>query len=246
MKTIHIPAIEKWIGERTDKTHFGLPEEARGGLWVDIGCEVGGLIRSYPDWADRYVGYDIGEASVSSTKEYLKSNGISGDVIHAAVKKDSGKTVKVYAHWNSDEQSTDYYQNIANISTQLGVDERGYGWKEENQIGTVKSISFADIQTASKGIKVLKITIDNVEEVLLKAISSGITLSNVEWLIIDLDFAKTHKEELEKWIEKTHTYVHHKYYTLYKLGVKNEKASTDKGSEELEGNNSTEVSGSTK
>lgn len=241
MKTIHIPAVDKWIGERTDKTHFQLPEEAKGGVWVDVGCEVGGLVRSYPNWADKYVGYDIGEVSVSCTKEYLKSAGIKGEVIHSAVSKESGKTVKVYAHYKFDEQSINYYGNIANLSTHLRVDERGSGWKAENQVDTVKSISFADIQKEFGKVKVLKVTVDNALEVL-----SGKDLSSVQWLIVDLNSAGKDKEELKKWIEKTHTHIHSKYYTLYKLGVKNEKASTDNSSKELEGNNSTEVSGSTK
>lgn len=245
MKTIEIPHKEKWLEFIVDESRYQLPKEAKGGVWVDCGCNFGGFIRNYSNWPDKYVGYDVWDENVSITQQFLEDSGIKGEAQKRAVWSSSGKTIKVYGYERWDEEGLSYFGNSGNIGTVPFVDERGGGWKEENQIGTAKSISLADIKKEWGKIKVLKVDIEGAEyEFLL-----GKDLSGIEYIVLEFHLEEEKKEKLHNWISKTHTLVHNQYFTLYQLGlyqIEDEETNTNNSTEELEENNSTAVSGSTK
>lgn len=200
MKKVSIERREDWKKFILKEAKYSLPDECRGGLCVDAGCNIGDFELNHHNRFDKYVCFDVFEENVIECINNTKDLGIDIEVNKLAVWSESDKFINVMAYEPWDTKQLQHFGNSGNIGCIEWQGENGEGWKQENAIDLVKTISIETIIEKYGNINLLKVDVEGSEyEFLL-----GKDLSKINYIVSEFHFADSKKKELVDWISKTH------------------------------------------
>jgi FkbM family methyltransferase len=115
-----------------------------------------------------------------------------------------------YEPW--DTKNIQHFGNSGNVGCVEYIGDMGAGWKPENTIDFVQTISIDDIIEKYGTINLLKVDVEGSEyEFLL-----GKNLSKINYIVAEFHFEQEKQKELIDWISKTHD-VCNGYYKLKAL-----------------------------
>ena len=111
--------------------------------------------------------------------------------------------IDVFAYEPWDSKNLQHFGNSGNIGCIEFTTHEGGGWKSENTIDSVKTISIETIIEKYGNINLLKVDVEGSEyEFLL-----GKDLSKINYIITELHFGGEKQQNLLNWISTTHTYM---------------------------------------
>ena len=212
MKNIKIYNKDEWKDYITREAVYNLPEECTGGLCVDVGCNIGDFEMNHKDRFNKYVCFDIFQENVDECINNTKNLGVEIEVAKLAVWSESDKFINVLAYEPFDTKDLQHFGNSGNIGCIEYTGPNGEGWKIENTIDLVQTISIDSIIEKYGTINLLKVDVEGSEyEFLL-----GKDLSKINYIVIELHFEIEKRNELIDWITKTHN-LNGGYYKLKTL-----------------------------
>ena len=198
MKNIKIDNKDQWKEFIMREASYSLPDECRGGLCVDAGCNIGDFEMNHKNRFDKYVCFDVFDENVTEARNNTKDLGIDVDINKLAVWSESNKFINVMAYEPHNNKNLQHFGNSGNIGCIEFVGPYGEGWKSENVIDLVETISIESIIEKYGTINLLKVDVEGSEyEFLL-----GKDLSKINYIVGEFHFGK--EAELIDWISKTH------------------------------------------
>ena len=72
MKTITIERADDWKNFIMGEASYKIPNECRGGLCVDAGCNIGDFEMNHANRFDKYVCFDVFEENITEAKNNTK------------------------------------------------------------------------------------------------------------------------------------------------------------------------------
>ena len=72
MKNIKIDNKEQWKTFIMREASYTIPDECRGGLCVDAGCNIGDFEMNHANRFDKYVCFDVFEENITEAKNNTK------------------------------------------------------------------------------------------------------------------------------------------------------------------------------
>jgi FkbM family methyltransferase len=200
MKNIKIDNKEQWKTFIMQEASYNLPDECKGGLCVDAGCNIGDFEMNHKNRFDKYVCFDVFEENITEAKNNTKDLGIDVEINKLAVWSESDKFINVLAYEPWDTKNIQHFGNSGNVGCVEYIGDMGAGWKPENTIDFVQTISIDDIIEKYGTINLLKVDVEGSEyEFLL-----GKNLSKINYIVAEFHFEQEKQKELIDWISKTH------------------------------------------
>jgi FkbM family methyltransferase len=201
MKNIKIERKEDWKNFIMREAKYWLPAECMGGICVDAGCNIGDFELNYENRFDKYICFDVFQENVDECIKNTKELKSDIEVFKLAVWSESNKKINVYAYeWATDSDNLNQFGNSGNISCIETTLENGAGWKSENVIDVVNTISIDSIIENYGTINLLKIDVEGAEyEFLLNK-----DLSKINYITGEFHFDQQKQDKLNFWISKTH------------------------------------------
>jgi FkbM family methyltransferase len=201
MKDIKIDNNEQWKEFIMREASYAIPEECKGGLCVDAGCNIGDFELNYKNRFDKYICFDVFQENVNECIKNTKHIVSEIEVFKLAVWSKSDTFINVYAYeWETNSDDLNQFGNSGNVSCIEKTLENGAGWKSENIIDVVNTISIDSIIEKYGTINLLKIDVEGAEyEFLLNK-----DLSKINYITGEFHFEQEKKDELNDWISKTH------------------------------------------
>jgi FkbM family methyltransferase len=200
MKNIKIDDKEQWKTFIMQEASYNLPDECRGGLCVDAGCNIGDFEMNHKNRFDKYVCFDVFEENITEAKNNIKDLGIDIEINKLAVWSESNKFINVMAYEPWDSKNLQHFGNSGNIGCIEFVGAQGEGWKPENVIDLIETISIESIIEKYGTINLLKVDVEGSEyEFLLNK-----DLSKINYIVGEFHFEQEKQKELVDWISKTH------------------------------------------
>ena len=209
MKNIKIEKKNDWKEYIMKEAIYNIPEECIGGLCVDAGCNIGDFEMNHTNRFDRYVCFDVFEENITEAKNNTKDLGVDVEINILAVWSESDKFINVLAYepWNT--KIFQLWGNSGNVGCVEFVGPQGEGWKPENTIDLVQTISIDSIIEKYGPINLLKVDVEGSEyEFLL-----GKDLSKINYIVGEFHFEEERIKGLVDWISNTHE-IHSGYYKL--------------------------------
>lgn len=209
MKNISIENKEDWKSFIMNEAKYNVPDECRGGLCVDAGCNIGDFEMNHGNRFDKYVCFDVFQENVNECIKNTKDINAEIEVNKLAVWSESDKFINVMAYERWDTKNIQYFGASGNVGCVEWKGEKGEGWKEENAIDLVKTISIESIIEKYGPINLLKVDVEGSEyEFLL-----GKDLSKINFIVGEFHFEEERIKSLVDWVSKTHD-VYPGYYKL--------------------------------
>ena len=209
MKNIKIQNKEEWKSFIMNEAKYNVPDECRGGLCVDAGCNIGDFELNHRERFDKYVCFDVFEENVNECIKNTKDIQAEIEVNKLAVWSESDIFINVMAYEPWDTKNLQHWGNSGNVGCVEYEGERGEGWKQENSIDLVRTISIDSIIEQYGNINLLKVDVEGSEYQFLL----GKDLSKINFIVGEFHFGHERQQELINWISKTHD-VHSGYYKL--------------------------------
>jgi FkbM family methyltransferase len=199
MKEISITDKQAWKSFIISEANYKIPEECKGGLCIDAGCNIGDFVINQGTRFDKYVCFDVFQENVDECIKNTKHIGLDVDVKKLAVWSNDNSNIEVMAY--KDINNTfDHFGNSGNVGCIEMIGTQGEGWMKENTIDIVKSISIESIIKQYGKINLLKIDVEGSEyEFLL-----GKDLSDINYIVGEIHFESEKQQQLIDWIQKTH------------------------------------------
>ena len=166
---------------------------------------------------DKYICYDVFQENVDECLKNTSDLDIDIEVFKKAVFSHSNKQINVYAYVkphsapvlditkqiniiNIDTNNLDYFGNSGNIGCVEHTGPQGEGWKKENIIDIVSTISLEEIIDTYGTIQLLKVDVEGSEyEFLLHK-----DLSKINYITCELHFEYEKIQQLIQHISNTH------------------------------------------
>ena len=209
MKNIKIDNKEQWKTFIMREASYTIPDECRGGLCVDAGCNIGDFEMNHKNRFDKYVCFDVFEENVTEAKYNTKDLGVEVEINKLAVWSESNKFIDVMAYEPHTNKNLQHFGNSGNVGCVEYKGERGEGWKQENTIDLIRTISIETIIEQYGHINLLKVDVEGSEyEFLL-----GKDLSKINYIVGEFHFEAEKIQGLIDWISNTHE-VCNGYYKL--------------------------------
>jgi FkbM family methyltransferase len=209
VKNIKIDNKEQWKEFIIREASYSIPDECRGGLCVDAGCNIGDFEMNHTNRFDKYVCFDVFEENVTEAKNNTKDLGIDVEINKLAVWSESNKFINVMAYEPHTNKNLQHFGNSGNIGCVEFIGPQGEGWKSENVIDLIETISIESIIEKHGTINLLKIDVEGSEyEFLL-----GKDLSKINYIVGEFHFEQEKQKKLIDWVCKTHD-VFNGYYKL--------------------------------
>ena len=145
MKNIKIDDKEQWKEFIMREASYNVPDECKGGLCVDAGCNIGDFEMNYKNRFDKYVCFDVFEENVTEAKYNTKDLGVDVEINKLAVWSESNKFINVMAYEPHTNKNLQHFGNSGNIGCIEFVGTQGEGWKPENVIDLIETISIESI-----------------------------------------------------------------------------------------------------
>jgi FkbM family methyltransferase len=201
MKKITIVEKEKWKEFILVEAQYYLPDDCFGGICVDAGSNIGDFeIRNLKRF-DKYVCFDVFEENIVESINNTKDLGLDIEFNHLAVWSESDEYIDVLAYEPA-SKDLQHFGNSGNVGCIESVGSQGEGWKKENKIGVVKTISIESIIEKYGTINLLKIDVEGSEYKFLL----GKDLSKINFIVGEIHFDGEIKQSLIDWICRTHSY----------------------------------------
>lgn len=203
MKNIQIKDKDSWKEFILKEANYNIPEECRGGLCVDAGCNIGDFEMNHKDRFDKYVCFDVFDENIEECKKNTSELNLNIEVHKNAVWSKSGLNISVMAYKPSDTDELNHFGNSGNVGCVEIKGDHGQGWFTENTIGLVESVSIENIIDKYGNINLLKVDVEGSEyEFLLNK-----DLSKINYIVGEFHFSDSQKLELTEWIKKTHNQI---------------------------------------
>jgi FkbM family methyltransferase len=200
MKNIKIDNKEQWKEFIMREASYNLPDECRGGLCVDAGCNIGDFEMNHKNRFDKYVCFDVFEENIIEATKNTKNLGVEIEINKLAVWSKSDTFINVLAYEPWDSKNIQHFGNSGNVGCVEYIGDKGAGWKIENTIDFVQTISIDSIIEKYGNINLLKVDVEGSEyEFLL-----GKDLSKINYIVGEFHFEEEKKTELINWISNTH------------------------------------------
>lgn len=194
---------ERWKEFILREGRYELPEECKGGLCIDAGTNIGDFPMNFGNRFDKYICYDVFDENIEEADNNTKDLGLDIQIHKRAVWDSSNQFIDVIAYVPWDTQNTDHFGNSGNVGCVEYDCKQGAGWKKENSIGLVSTISLDTIIETYGEINLLKVDVEGSEYQFLQ----NKDLSKVHWIALELHFEIDKQLELINWINNTHTIV---------------------------------------
>jgi FkbM family methyltransferase len=205
MKNIKIERKEEWKSFIMNEAKYNVPDECRGGLCVDAGCNIGDFEMNHRNRFDKYVCFDVFEENIIEATK----NTAEVEINKLAVWSESDKFINVLAYEPWDTKNLQHFGNSGNVGCVEYKGEKGEGWKQENTIDLIRTISIESIIEQYGHINLLKVDVEGSEyEFLL-----GKDLSKINYIVGEFHFEAEKIQGLIDWISNTHE-VCNGYYKL--------------------------------
>jgi FkbM family methyltransferase len=200
MKNIKIDNKEQWKEFIMREASYTIPEECKGGLCVDAGCNIGDFEMNHKNRFDKYVCFDVFEENIIEATKNTKNLGVEIEINKLAVWSKSDTFINVLAYEPWDSKNIQHFGNSGNVGCVEYIGDKGAGWKIENTIDFVQTISIDSIIEKYGNINLLKVDVEGSEyEFLL-----GKYLSKINYIVGEFHFEEEKKTELINWISNTH------------------------------------------
>lgn len=205
MKSITIENKEEWKSFILQEARYNIPDECKGGLCVDAGCNIGDFEMNNGNRFDKYICFDVFEENVLECIKNTRNLGIKVEVNKLAVWSESDKFIEVMAYQppKKDNKGLQHFGNSGNIGCVEFIGAYGEGWRKENTIDLVKTIAIDSIIEKYGEINLLKIDVEGSEYKFLH----NKDLSKINYIVGEFHFGmfgEVEKNELELWLSKTH------------------------------------------
>lgn len=194
---------ERWKEFILREARYELPEECKGGLCIDAGTNIGDFPINFGNRFDKYICYDVFDENIEEADNNTKDLGLDIQIHKRAVWDSSNQFIDVMAYVPWDTLDTNHFGNSGNVGCVEFEGERGEGWKKENSIGLVSTISLDTIVETYGDINLLKVDVEGSEYKFLQ----NKDLSRVHWIAMELHSEEDKKLALINWINNTHTIV---------------------------------------
>jgi FkbM family methyltransferase len=209
MKNIKIERKEEWKSFIMNEAKYNVPDECSGGLCVDAGCNIGDFEMNHRNRFDKYVCFDVFEENIIEATKNTADIGAEVEINKLAVWSESNKFINVLAYEPWDTKNLQHFGNSGNVGCVEYKGERGEGWKQENTIDLIRTISIETIIEQYGHINLLKVDVEGSEyEFLL-----GKDLSKINYIVGEFHFEEEKIQGLIDWISNTHE-VCNGYYKL--------------------------------
>lgn len=210
-KQISIVEKEKWKSFILEEPRYSIPDECRGGLCVDAGCNIGDFELNHKNRFDKYVCFDVFQENVDECIKNTNEAGLQNvEVFKLAVWNESDQDVDVMAYQPANFGPLNHFGNSGNVGCIEGIGLQNEGWYKENTIDTVKSISIETIIEKYGTINLLKIDVEGSEHKFLL----NKDLSKINYIVGEFHgHGELEPGMLENWIVKTHNKIDN-YYKL--------------------------------
>jgi FkbM family methyltransferase len=200
MKKMEIISKDEWKNFIVGEARYDIPDECRGGICVDAGCNIGDFELNNTTRFDKYVCYDVFDKNIDECILNTSNLGIEIEIHKLAVWSESKRFINVYAYESASNNSIEHFGNSGNVGCIEIKFENGAGWKGENIIDSVETISIDSIIEKYGTINLLKIDVEGSEyEFLL-----GKDLSKINYIVGEIHFEADKQKELMDWISNTH------------------------------------------
>ncbi len=200
MKNIKIDNKEQWKEFIMREASYAIPEECKGGLCIDAGCNIGDFEMNHKNRFDKYVCFDVFEENITEAKNNTKDLGVDIEINKLAVWSESDKFINVMAYERWDTKNIQYFGASGNVGCVEYIGDKGAGWNRDNTIDLVQTISIDSIIEKHGTINLLKVDVEGSEyEFLL-----GKDLSKINYIVGEFHFEQEKQKELVDWISKTH------------------------------------------
>lgn len=194
---------ERWKEFILREARYELPAECKGGLCIDAGTNIGDFPMNFGNRFDKYICYDVFDENIEEACNNTKDLGLDIQIHKRAVWDTSNQFIDVMAYVPWDTLDTNHFGNSGNVGCVEFEGERGEGWKKENSIGLVSTISLDTIVETYGDINLLKVDVEGSEYLFLQ----NKDLSRVHWIAMELHSEEDKKLALINWINNTHTIV---------------------------------------
>lgn len=194
---------ERWKEFILREARYELPAECKGGLCIDAGTNIGDFPMNFGNRFDKYICYDVFDENIEEAGNNTKDLGLDIQIHKRAVWDTSNQFIDVMAYVPWDTLDTNHFGNSGNVGCVEFEGERGEGWKKENSIGLVSTISLETIVETYGEINLLKVDVEGSEYLFLQ----NKDLSRVHWIAMELHSEEDKKLALINWINNTHTIV---------------------------------------
>lgn len=194
---------ERWKEFILREARYELPAECKGGLCIDAGTNIGDFPMNFGNRFDKYICYDVFDENIEEAGNNTKDLGLDIQIHKRAVWDTSNQFIDVMAYVPWDTLDTNHFGNSGNVGCVEFEGERGEGWKKENSIGLVSTISLDTIVETYGDINLLKVDVEGSEYLFLQ----NKDLSRVHWIAMELHSEEDKKLALINWINNTHTIV---------------------------------------
>lgn len=212
MKNIKIDNKEQWKEYIMREASYNLPDECTGGLCVDAGCNIGDFEMNHKNRFDKYVCFDVFQENIDECTKNTENLGVEIEINKLAVWSESNKFINVLAYEPHTNKNLQHFGNSGNVGCIEYTGPNGEGWKTENAIDLVQTISIDSIIENYGTINLLKVDVEGSEyEFLL-----GKDLSKINYIVGEFHFSEEKQKELVDWISKTHI-KHNGYFKLKDL-----------------------------
>lgn len=200
MKKINITNEEAWKSKALNEPkQYKIPENCRGGICIDAGVNIGDFPLFYDTRFDKFICYDVLDYNIEQAKQNTKELNSYIEIHKRAVYSKSGDIIDVMGY-DPNNGNLDHFGNSGNVGCVKYEGESGNGWKPENTIDKVETISIDEIIEKYEKIKLLKIDVEGSEyEFLLNK-----DLSKIEFIAGEFHFDDDKIQSLVDWISKTH------------------------------------------
>ncbi len=200
MKNIQIENKERWKNYIMTEAIYTIPDECRGGLCVDAGCNIGDFEMNHKNRFDKYVCFDVFEENITEATKNTQNLGVEVEINKLAVWSESDKFINVLAYEPWDTKNLQHWGNSGNVGCIEYTGPKGEGWKQENTIDLVRTISIETIIENYGHINLLKVDVEGSEyEFLL-----GKDLSKINYIVGEFHFEAERIQQLVDWIKNTH------------------------------------------
>jgi FkbM family methyltransferase len=200
MKEIKIKDPQKWKEYIVREAKYPLPPECKGGICVDAGTNIGDFPINQGKRFDKYICFDVFQENLDECVKNHQNLGLDIEYHKRAVYSESNKDVNVYAYNKADTDDLEHFGNSGNIRCIEISAPEGQGWKSENQIGIVNSISLEEVIDTYGPINLLKIDVEGSEYAFLE----GKDLSQINYITGEFHFELEDIDRLVDHISKTH------------------------------------------
>ena len=200
MKNISIENKEAWKSFIMNEARYNVPEECKGGLCVDAGCNIGDFEMNHNTRFDKYVCFDVFQENIEECIKNTKDLGIEIEVNKLAVWSQSDTFINVLAYEPWDTKNLQHFGNSGNVGCVEWKGPKGEGWTSDNTIDLVRTISIETIIEQYGPINLLKVDVEGSEyEFLL-----GKDLSKINYIVGEFHFEAERIQGLVDWISNTH------------------------------------------